>query len=84
MDYIIVHPKVIVNSLGLFFGVVGALLVWKFGLPASIDRTGAIRIVTGQKDPLEIQRARKYDCRSTVGIWLIIFSFLIQLASNFL
>ena len=76
--------KVIVNSLGLSFGALGAFLVWKFGLPAKIDRAGAIHIIAEQRDEEEVKLAKKYDFRSGVGFWLIILSFLFQLVSNFL
>jgi hypothetical protein len=79
-----VNIKVIVNSLGLLFGALGAFLIWKFGLPASIDRAGAIHIITEQRDEEEVKLAKKYDFRSGVGFWLIILSFLFQLVSNFL
>jgi hypothetical protein len=64
--------------------VLGAFLIWKFGLPASIERSGAVHLIAEQRDEEEVKLAKKYDFRSSVGFWLIILSFLFQLASNFL
>jgi hypothetical protein len=84
MDFIIVHIKIIVNSLGLLFGIIGSFLIWRFGLPASISRTGEMNIIAQQTDHEEIKLAKKYDFRSGVGFCLLIASFLFQLVSNFL
>ncbi len=84
MESIATHIKVIVNSLGLLFGIVGAYLIWKFGLPASIDREGHQHLITGEIDEDEVATARKFDFRSRIGLLLLIVSFALQLLSNFL
>jgi hypothetical protein len=84
MNFLITHIKITVNSVGLVFGIIGAYLIWKFGLPASIDRAGAEHIITEQTDEEEVKLAKKYDFRSGVGFWFVIVSFLFQLISNFL
>lgn len=84
VDFVIIHNRVIVNSLGLLFGIVGSFLIWRFGLPASIDRKGAIHLIAEQADEKEVAEAKKYDCRSRMGFLLLIASFTFQLLSNFL
>ncbi len=37
-----------VNSLGLLFDVVGVILIWRFGLPEDINRSGAGRLLLGR------------------------------------
>lgn len=76
--------KIIVNSLGLIFGIIGSFLIWKFGLPPSVDRTGAQHIILEQRDETEVVKGRKYDFRSGVGFWFLIASFIFQLLSNFI
>jgi hypothetical protein len=76
--------KILINSIGLLFGLIGSALIWMFGLPASIDRTGAVHIVTGRIANEEVALAKKYDFRSGIGFLLLVLSFLFQLISNFL
>lgn len=84
MEFILAHAKVIVNSVGLLFGIVGAFLMWRFGLPASIDREGQQTIITGEVDQKEIDLAKRFDFRSRIGFLFLIVSFALQLLSNFL
>ncbi|HEY5298382.1 MAG TPA: hypothetical protein VIK59_10695 [Verrucomicrobiae bacterium] len=76
--------KIILNSVGLLIGVVGSTLIWIFGLPASVDRTGAEYRATGNVDEHEVALAKKFDCKSRIGFLMLILSFLFQLISNFL
>jgi hypothetical protein len=76
-------PK-FVNSIGLIFDIAGVVLVWKYGLPESISRTGATYLLLEESDATEIARANKYDKRSRIGLSLLMLGFIGQLISNFL
>ena len=84
VDYLIVHIKVIVNSLGLLFGIIGSFLIWRFGLPASIDRLGEEHLVSGSIDETEVRKGKLFDFRSRIGFMFLLISFFLQLVSNFL
>ena len=72
------------NSLGLILDIAGVLLLWKYGLPESIDRTGEVHLVTEEVDQEEKLKAAKYDVLAKVALSLVIAGFLLQLASNFI
>jgi hypothetical protein len=70
------------NEVGLLFDIVGVVLVWRYGLPPSVDRMGLKYIVTSDRDESEIAKARRYDSLSHIGLGLIVTGFLLQLLSN--
>lgn len=72
-----------INSVGLVLDVVGAGLIWKFGLPAEISRTGAIHRVLEGRDEAEAAKARVYDLVSWWAFLLLVAGFVLQLLSNF-
>jgi len=76
------HHKV--NSLGFVCDIIGAVLIWRYGLPESIDREGAILIVGEQTDETQKAKAHCYDCSAKFGVGVLIFGFVLQLVSNFL
>lgn len=73
-----------VNSIGLAADIGGVMLVWKFGLPESVDRHGATYLITEEVDHSERDKAAKYDRLSKLGLGLIVLGFAVQLASNFI
>ena len=75
---------VLVNSAGLILDIVGAVLVWRYGLPKAISRTGASHLILEETDEGEIAEARRYDRIAQLGIGLLIAGFCLQLVSNFL
>ena len=72
----------IVNSTGLVFDIIGALLIWKFGLPKRINRDGHIYLILETVDDEEIKLAKKFDFWSGVGIGLLVIGFTLQIISN--
>ena len=74
----------IVNSIGLVCDIIGALLIWRYGLPEAISRVGVVYRSVTQVDPTEIDKARRYDCIARCGIALLVGGFALQLVSNFL
>ena len=75
---------VLVNSAGLILDIVGAVLVWRYGLPDAISRTGAIHLILEQTDEVEMAKAKRHDTIARCGIGLLIAGFGLQLVSNFL
>ena len=73
----------IVNSAGLVFDIVGAILLIKFGIPNKIDPKGRMVIEWDAVDQDEIKKANAYKRWSNISILLIIFGFLLQLISIF-
>ncbi len=71
-----------INDIGLLLDIIGAVLLFKFGLPASIDRQGHIHIITEQVDEEEIKKGKLYDIWGKFGLGLLILGFVLQLASN--
>jgi hypothetical protein len=63
---------------GLIFDVIGVVLVWRYGLPAETNRSGARRFVIGQRRPW---LAATTD-GSRVGLALVILGFVLQLAGS--
>lgn len=74
----------LVNSAGLILDIAGAGLLWKFGLPAEISRTGAVHRITNEVDEAERNLAARYDRASFWGFLALVAGFVLQLLSNFL
>lgn len=72
----------LLNEVGLLFDIVGVVLLWRFGLPPSVDRMGYKYIVTSDRNEAEIASAKRYDLLSHIGLGLIVVGFLLQLLSN--
>jgi hypothetical protein len=68
----------IVNSTGLLLGFSGTILIWRFGLPQSVSRSGMTFLAIEELDTDEIKKARKFDRLSNLGICLIASSYLLQ------
>jgi hypothetical protein len=73
-----------VNSVGLVCDIVGAVLIWRYGLPETITRSGTVYLVTEETDEAEKAKARRYDRTARCGIALLVGGFVLQLVSNFL
>ena len=57
----------------------GVILLFKFGLPANIDRTGTIRLALGE-DEAEIKKGKTYDFWGRFWLSMILVGFLLQAA----
>ena len=71
-----------INDVGLILDIIGALLLFKFGLPAAIDRQGRIFRIAEGVDQEEVRRGKLYDRWGKVGLALLVVGFFLQLASN--
>lgn len=74
----------IINSAGLVCDIVGAVLLWLYGLSEQIDRTGATTFATEDVDTEAPARAKRYDKYARLGLALLVIGFVLQLISNFL
>jgi hypothetical protein len=74
----------LVNSIGLGADIIGAVLLWRFGLPRDVRRSGASYLLLEQTDEREVAKAKRYDALGTLGICLLAAGFALQLLSNLL
>lgn len=74
----------VVSSIGLGLDIVGVLLLWRFGLPEAVSRGGFGYIILEGHDEAEKAKAERYDLWAHLGLALLIFGFLLQLASNWI
>ena len=72
----------IVNDLGLIIDIAGALLLFKYGLPADIDRNGHTYRITSEIDHDEVRKGQLYDRRGKAGLVMLVIGFALQLISN--
>lgn len=75
------------SSIGLGLDILGALLIWKFGIPSVTDRDGAevLALRTGASEQRQEKNKSKvylYDLASAAGFWVLIIGFSLQLVSN--
>ena len=70
------------NDTGLVVDIIGAVLLFKFGLPDSINRKGHIYLITEQNNPEEERKCQQYDRFGKLGLIFIIIGFLLQVISN--
>lgn len=78
-----VEVSKLLNSSGLVLDIAGAYMLFKFGLPAEISRSGAQYLELEQNDIDEAKKAQKYDRLGRFGLGLLVGGFVLQLASNF-
>lgn len=71
-----------INDIGLLLDIIGAILLFKFGLPASISREGHIHLITEQVDEEEKKKGKLYDKWGKIGLGLLVIGFIFQLISN--
>jgi len=72
------------NSIGLVLDIVGAIILFKYGIPEKIDKDGNVHLLLEDVDEDEIKKAKKYKLYSRIGIMLLIIGFSLQLISNFI
>ena len=73
-----------VNSMGLFADIIGVWLVFTYGLPANVSRTGAVYIIAEQADKTDIAKAERYDRWGRCGLVLLMIGFGSQIVSNWM
>ena len=75
----------IVNSMGLILDIIGVVLLFKYGLPAEVRKTGGMEILYpgGKSDEEAGRKYEYYKLRSRIGLGCLIVGFSLQLISNF-
>jgi hypothetical protein len=68
--------------MGLVLDIFGAILLFLYGLPEALSREGHQHLNIEQVDESEIQKAKRYDVRSRVGLVSLIVGFALQLIGN--
>lgn len=77
--------KTVLLGIAYLSGLVGAILLWRFGLPyKDIDRNGHVRLILEQENASEKRQWKLYNRISHIGIVLIGISFFLQFLSLFL
>lgn len=69
----------ILSSVGLTLDIVGAVVIFLFGLPAAINREGHSCLILEETDETMKQRARRYEWLGRAGLGLPIVGFVGQL-----
>jgi hypothetical protein len=69
-------------SIGLVLDIFGVVLLFLYGLPPQISRTGTTYVTTEEIDEEEKKQAKKYVFRSWVALGLLVTGFLLQLIGN--
>lgn len=72
----------VLNLIGLILDIIGVILLWKFGLPEDVSRTGQSRLVTIQSKQEEVNKAKLYDFLSKLALFLLILGFGFQIAGS--
>jgi hypothetical protein len=67
---------------GLVLDIIGALMLWRYGLPEEVSRSGAIHLIGEQEDAAEKALARRYDWLARLGLTLLILGFVLQLIGS--
>jgi hypothetical protein len=67
---------------GLILDIIGAIFIYKYGLPEEVSRTGSTNIVFTKVDTKEIEKGKRFDKWSKIGFYLLIVGFLFQLISS--
>ncbi len=75
--------SIIISSTGLICDIIGVIILFFFGLPPDISKTGSIGLCVGT-DEKEKGKAKKYNQVSGFALILIVVGFVLQLWSNFI
>lgn len=73
----------ILNIIGLILNIIGVLMLYKYGIPQMIDRSGAIFLICEKESEESKSNAKKYDKCSHIALAFIIVGFFFQLLSYF-
>lgn len=65
------------SDLGLFADIVGAILLYFFGISPQLNRDGSVMLSAGTSRTEKI-KARRYDLFARLGMGLVFFGFILQ------
>lgn len=63
---------------GLVLNTVGTALIWRFGLPQEVRRSGNSFLKFQKTDEGEKLKAKRFDLISNAGMGMIILGFILQ------
>jgi hypothetical protein len=69
----------ILNTVGLLSAIVGCVLLYCFGLPPSVDPSGAVHLILEQTNSADVAKGARYLFLGRVGIGLVGLGSLLQL-----
>lgn len=70
-----------ITNLGLFFDIVGATLMFFFGVPSGLSKDGSVGWEAEDSNEQRI-KAAKFDCVARIGLTLLILGFILQLIGS--
>jgi hypothetical protein len=86
MSYIeLIHnqPRSIISSIGLFLDILGAIIIFLYGVPKIIPVGGNVIVVAGKNEEEE-KKEERYECIARVGLGFLILGFILQLVGIWL
>ncbi|MBK8464824.1 MAG: hypothetical protein IPL32_03255 [Chloracidobacterium sp.] len=86
MKFVYEHLHQIIASIGYILDIIGAILIWRFGLPEFINRGGHRQMFfVGDDFDVDNQMlAQSYDRWSTLGLCLLVIGFLLEITSTWM
>lgn len=70
------------NCAGLGLDIIGALLMFYFGIPQMANRGGQSYLLLEGVDTEQVERAKRYDKYARLGLIALVMGFAIQFVSN--
>ena len=70
------------NTAGLGLTILGAILLFFFGIPVDVDPKGRILLAAENTDEKEIRKGKWYLRLGRVGLGLIIIGSALQISAN--
>ena len=74
----------VINSVGLFFDIGGVILLYFYGLPEDISKTGANFFQLADANEEEADKWKRYRKMSSLALGFLVLGFFLQLVSNWL
>ena len=73
----------IVGSIGLCLDIAGVVLLFRYGLPEEISRSGSVGWLENEPERGRLAaKGKHYDRLGGLGLWLLIIGFMFQLVGN--
>ena len=74
----------VINSVGLVFDIGGVILLFFYGLPADVSKTGETSFLLADANEEEANKWQRYNKISYLALVFLGFGFFLQLVSNWL